>query len=135
VNWFRHIPPGGGADAPIVLAVEAAVKSALRWKTFQIRLLGGVCAFLIAVSIALGVIAAQTYGLTHTVQQGAVTSCQAGNTVRAANVEIWDHVLGAFEAGVKDPAPAFTAWIASAESYITKTEVPQDCARIYHVSP
>jgi len=64
-----------------------------RWRKFQVKLLGVVCALLVFGGLAIANLYVRTNNTVNTLQSGSIHSCVNGNAQRAAEVKVWDEFL------------------------------------------
>lgn len=83
----------GPNESKLVGAAEQQIERLTRPTRRLVRLLSGLCALILAMTIVLTVVVFKGHHLVETVQHGAIASCESGNKARATNVKIWDEFL------------------------------------------
>lgn len=68
-------------------------------------------------------------GLFYLQHRAQLAACGNGNNYRAAQVRIWDEFIALATQGNHDPKALATA--RSFEAFITKTDAPNDCGKLY----
>jgi hypothetical protein len=114
---------GSGSDvSPLIKAAEVAVKRLTRPYKIMIALL-------VVLILALSVVVYRGRQLTETVQNGAITSCEATNARSAADIAHWDLFLGLLLKGQTNKTALAEG--AEIEASVAKSDAPRDCTAIY----
>jgi hypothetical protein len=118
-------------------AARLAREEARRWKVLTRVLSFFVVVALVAsgLSIYNWVRAVES---TNQLRQQAITACQQGNASRAAEVNVWDHVLNEFLAGLNGETPAqqqeTVAFVRETEQYLAVQLAPRNCTQAYNAN-
>jgi hypothetical protein len=98
------------------------------------RIVIGLCASVV-LDISLSVITIfLAIGLTHansanvTIRQSQLSGCVSGNTSRAQQLGVWDHVLGLSTARETSAQKQATA---AFKIYVAKVYAPRNCVKLY----
>lgn len=103
-----------------------------RWTRIQVRILGAVCAVMLAVVGILGAVLGQEAGFSNQLHQEVVQSCQAGNVQRSQEIKVWDSFIDLILKGNKNPTAAQEG--QQFKDYIAQVYAPRDCQQAYSVS-
>jgi hypothetical protein len=116
-------------DAAVAKTAAAQAKNeATRWRKLT-RWLG---VFVIAALVASGLSIYnwnRAVDATNQLRSQAITSCENGNQVRAADVQIWNEFISILLQGNKNPQAA--ALGRQFEAYIAQKEMPRNCQQAY----
>lgn len=107
-------------------------RKAARWTKIQVRILGAVCALMLAVVGILGAVLGQQAAFTNQLHSEVVQSCQAGNQQRAQEIKVWDTFIDLILKGNTSPQAAQEG--AEFKSYISQVYAPRDCQQAYSIS-
>lgn len=122
-------------DGSFVVAAETQVTrliKANRVNRIFIYVLSAVTIALVVVATVLGINLHRTSQLSQKVQQGAISSCLAGNAQRANDTQIWDAFITLILKGNTDPADIQEG--KDFEQYIARVDAPRNCKQTYTVN-
>lgn len=110
----------------------AKAQKAARWRKIQVRILGIVSVVLI-VACSLGIVQFfHVRSVANKVQQGSIAQCEASNDTRAAESQVWDHILSEFLTGT--PSQATMEFVQQAENFVATKLAPHDCSQVFGAS-
>jgi hypothetical protein len=116
--------------------IDKIVEKALKTPKRAIRWLQGVVAFLVLGAAFIAYLYFGQVDLTHSVQeqahsiqQGAIASCEAGNLRAATDAQNWDYFIGILTKN--DKKPADLAEVQVIEAHIAKADAARNCVAIY----
>lgn len=105
-----------------------AQKEARRSRTY-VYILGLVSALLTALIIIVSVQYFHVKDVTNKVQQGAVSQCVNGNSIRHTEVAVWDDFVGLLLQDNKDPKAQAIG--RQFETFIASKFAPRDCTSLF----
>jgi hypothetical protein len=116
------------------LAATQAKEEARRWKALT-RFLGAV-ALVALVASGLSIYNwVRAADATNQLRSQAIAACEQGNSERAAEVGVWDHVLSATLAGSQHETPeqraATVAFVKDTERVLASKLAARDCTKAY----
>lgn len=129
-----------GMDASLVIraaqqqieSLQAEVRAgrkAARLTKVQVRILGAVCALLIAVTAIVGAALGQQANLSDRLRTQVTQSCQTGNTQRAQEVKVWDSFIDLLLQGNTNPKAASEG--AEFKQFVAQVYAPRNCQQAY----
>jgi hypothetical protein len=116
--------------------IDAIVEKALKTPKRSIRWLQGVVAVLVLGATFIAYLYFNQVNLTHSVQQqshsiqqGSIASCEAGNLRAATDAANWNYFIDILVKG--DTKPADLAEVKVIKAHIAKADASRDCNAVY----
>lgn len=103
-----------------------------RWTKIQVRILGAVCAIMLAVVGILGAVLGQEASFQSQLHSEVVSSCQTGNQQRAQEIKVWDTFIDLILRG--NTSKQAIAEGQEFKSYIAQVYAPRNCQAQYNVT-
>lgn len=107
-------------------------RKAARWTKIQVRILGAVCALMLAVVGILGAVLGQQAAFTNQLHSEVVQSCQAGNQQRAQEIKVWDTFIDLILKGNTSKTAQTEG--QQFKEYISQVYAPRNCEQQYNLS-
>ncbi len=124
--------PNTHAEGSFMAAAEAIVDRLIRGLRFQLRVTLAAIVMLSVVLAALGFVVKSQYDATSQLRQNSVSACQAGNSYRAQQTQIWSFFLDiAVAQGAGKDVKSFVTGAAAVLSALTAQhpELKSDAAK------
>lgn len=113
----------------------ASLQKANRLRKIQVRILGAVVILALATAAVSIYNWVQNAGATSQLRTQAISQCVEGNTDRAAEVQVWDHILSEFLVSTKNEPPAQAEatkeFVQGTETYVMQQLAPHNCTAAY----
>jgi hypothetical protein len=100
-----------------------------RLTKIQVRILGAVCALLIAVTCVVGAVLGQQTTLSNNLRQQVIQSCQSGNAQRAQEIKVWDSFIDLILQGNKNPQAEQEG--EQFKDFVAQVYAPRNCQQVY----